>query len=229
MSLIKVEGEQTGAELPQPFKQWSRIIGTGSFKAKPQKQWVEEGLYHISYAVLTFVRSRLGLRVIYSLSKQASGHESQVWRGHTAQSIWFYSDGERNRLAIITENPPWTLATAEQTSIRILNIQQRWMHASVFSSTIYELINPKSKYFDATFPKQLNLTTNRVGWWLKRSMTAGVCDCSKVNWNERYPLYRCCCITIGGAYAFLMGERSDSDTYLPEERTGPATQQRQGF
>lgn len=31
-------------------------------------------------------------------------------------------------------------------------------------STIYELINPKSKYYDPSFPKPLHLTQNRIGW-----------------------------------------------------------------
>ena len=56
---------------------------------------------------------------------------------------------------------------AEQTSIRILNIQQVIECTGLSRSTIYELINPKSKYFDATVPKQLNLTINRVGWVAK--------------------------------------------------------------
>ena len=31
-------------------------------------------------------------------------------------------------------------------------------------STIYELINPKSKYYDSTFPKPVHLTEIRIGW-----------------------------------------------------------------
>ncbi|MGP4878887.1 AlpA family phage regulatory protein [Klebsiella pneumoniae] len=30
--------------------------------------------------------------------------------------------------------------------------------------TIYNLLDPKSEYYDSTFPKQVRLTTNRVGW-----------------------------------------------------------------
>lgn len=47
---------------------------------------------------------------------------------------------------------------------RIINIQQLIECTGLSRSTIYELINPKSKYFDSTFPKQINLTANRVGW-----------------------------------------------------------------
>ncbi|RIL17859.1 AlpA family transcriptional regulator [Acinetobacter baumannii] len=31
-------------------------------------------------------------------------------------------------------------------------------------ATIYNLLDPKSEYYDPTFPKQVRLTTNRVGW-----------------------------------------------------------------
>jgi prophage regulatory protein len=34
-------------------------------------------------------------------------------------------------------------------------------------STIYELINSKSQYYDATFPKKVSLTVHRVGWVAK--------------------------------------------------------------
>lgn len=31
-------------------------------------------------------------------------------------------------------------------------------------STIYEMMNPKSKYHEPAFPKKVSLTTNRVAW-----------------------------------------------------------------
>ncbi|MDO6643234.1 AlpA family phage regulatory protein [Acinetobacter sp. TAC-1] len=31
-------------------------------------------------------------------------------------------------------------------------------------ATIYLLLDPKSKYHDARFPQQINLSSNRVGW-----------------------------------------------------------------
>ncbi len=30
--------------------------------------------------------------------------------------------------------------------------------------SIYNLLDPKSEYYDSTSPKQVRLTTNRVGW-----------------------------------------------------------------
>lgn len=47
---------------------------------------------------------------------------------------------------------------------KIINIRQVIGCTGLSRSTIYEIINPKSKYYDETFPKQVNLTTSRVGW-----------------------------------------------------------------
>lgn len=47
---------------------------------------------------------------------------------------------------------------------KIINIRQVIECTGLSRSTIYEIMNPKSKYYDETFPKQVNLTTSRVGW-----------------------------------------------------------------
>lgn len=47
---------------------------------------------------------------------------------------------------------------------KILNIRQVGQYVGLSRSTIYELINPKSKYFDNSFPKPISLTTHRIGW-----------------------------------------------------------------
>lgn len=47
---------------------------------------------------------------------------------------------------------------------QIINIKMVSELTGLSRSTIYEMVNSKSKYYDATFPKQVNLTVNRVGW-----------------------------------------------------------------
>ena len=47
---------------------------------------------------------------------------------------------------------------------QILNIKQLVEITGLSRATIYSLLDPKSKYYDASFPQQINLTTNRVGW-----------------------------------------------------------------
>lgn len=47
---------------------------------------------------------------------------------------------------------------------RILNINAVIELTALSRSTIYELINPKSKYYDVSFPKPIRLTEVRVGW-----------------------------------------------------------------
>lgn len=47
---------------------------------------------------------------------------------------------------------------------KLISLKQVSLYTGLSRTTIYELLNPKSKYFDATFPKQVNLTLNRVGW-----------------------------------------------------------------
>ena len=47
---------------------------------------------------------------------------------------------------------------------RILNIKAVIEITALSRSTIYEMINPKSNYYDANFPKLIHLTQHRVGW-----------------------------------------------------------------
>ena len=47
---------------------------------------------------------------------------------------------------------------------QILNIKQLVEITGLSRATIYSLLDPKSKYYDASFPQQINLTSNRVGW-----------------------------------------------------------------
>ena len=47
---------------------------------------------------------------------------------------------------------------------RILNIKAVMEITALSRSTIYEMINPKSNYYDVNFPKPIHLTQNRVGW-----------------------------------------------------------------
>lgn len=64
--------------------------------------------------------------------------------------------------------------------LRLLEVQRR---TGLSRSTIYNLINPKSKYYDLTFPKRINLTGVKGGaigflesdievWISKRALTA---------------------------------------------------------
>ncbi|MCU4582484.1 AlpA family transcriptional regulator [Acinetobacter gyllenbergii] len=58
-------------------------------------------------------------------------------------------------------------ATLTQTTFvmnRIINIKQVIEFTGLSRATIYSLLDPKSDYYDSTFPKQVRLTTNRVGW-----------------------------------------------------------------
>jgi len=58
-------------------------------------------------------------------------------------------------------------ATLTQTTFvmnKIINIKQVIEFTGLSRATIYSLLDPKSDYYDATFPKQVRLTTNRVGW-----------------------------------------------------------------
>ena len=50
---------------------------------------------------------------------------------------------------------------------QILNIKQLVEITGLSRATIYSLLDPKSKYYDTSFPKQINITTHRVGWIAK--------------------------------------------------------------
>ncbi|OUY07431.1 helix-turn-helix transcriptional regulator [Acinetobacter populi] len=47
---------------------------------------------------------------------------------------------------------------------KIFNIKTVIEVTALSRSTIYEMINPKSRYYDETFPKPVRLTEVRVGW-----------------------------------------------------------------
>ncbi|ENW78465.1 hypothetical protein F909_04157 [Acinetobacter sp. ANC 3929] len=47
---------------------------------------------------------------------------------------------------------------------QILNIRQLVEITGLSRAIIYSLLDPKSKYYEASFPQQINLTSNRVGW-----------------------------------------------------------------
>ncbi|MBJ8554220.1 MULTISPECIES: helix-turn-helix transcriptional regulator [Acinetobacter] len=47
---------------------------------------------------------------------------------------------------------------------QILNIKQVTQITGLSRATIYSILDPKSKYHDETFPTQITLSTNRVGW-----------------------------------------------------------------
>lgn len=57
-----------------------------------------------------------------------------------------------------------TIHSTDHNRLKIINIHQVREYTGLSRSTIYELMNPKSKSFDASFPKQINLTMHRVGW-----------------------------------------------------------------
>ncbi|EJB8495725.1 helix-turn-helix transcriptional regulator [Acinetobacter baumannii] len=47
---------------------------------------------------------------------------------------------------------------------KIINIKQVIEFTGLSRATLYNLLDPKSEYYDSTSPKQVRLTTNRVGW-----------------------------------------------------------------
>ena len=47
---------------------------------------------------------------------------------------------------------------------QILNIKQLVEITGLSRATIYSLLDPKSKYYDVSFPQQIHLSSNRVGW-----------------------------------------------------------------
>lgn len=58
-------------------------------------------------------------------------------------------------------------ASSKQTVFvmyKIINLKQVIDFTGLSRATIYNLLDPKSEYYDSTFPKQIRLSTNRVGW-----------------------------------------------------------------
>lgn len=55
---------------------------------------------------------------------------------------------------------------------QLLNIKQVVALISVSKSTIYAMLDCKSPYFDPSFPKNINISQNRVCWsaWENQSV-----------------------------------------------------------
>ena len=51
-----------------------------------------------------------------------------------------------------------------QGMYKLMTINDVSISTGLSRSTIYEKVNPKSRYYDPTFPKQIFLSTNRVAW-----------------------------------------------------------------
>lgn len=47
---------------------------------------------------------------------------------------------------------------------QLLNIKQVVLFVGVCRSTIYEMMDENSPYYDSTFPKKVKITQNRIGW-----------------------------------------------------------------
>jgi prophage regulatory protein len=47
---------------------------------------------------------------------------------------------------------------------QLLNIKQVVLFVGVCRSTIYEMMDENSPYYDPTFPKKVKITQNRIGW-----------------------------------------------------------------
>ena len=56
------------------------------------------------------------------------------------------------------------MMSSNEYQYRIFNITAVIGITALSRSTIYALINPKSDYYDPSFPKPLHLTKNRIGW-----------------------------------------------------------------
>jgi prophage regulatory protein len=47
---------------------------------------------------------------------------------------------------------------------QIINIKQVALFIGVGRSSIYEMMDEYSPYYDPTFPKKVKITQNRIGW-----------------------------------------------------------------
>ena len=47
---------------------------------------------------------------------------------------------------------------------QLINIKQVVLLTGVGRSTIYEMMDENSPYYDATFPRKVKITQNRIGW-----------------------------------------------------------------
>ena len=73
-----------------------------------------------------------------------------------------------------------TRPATQEKRTRILRIDQLAVMIGVKATTIYEKLNPKSRYYDKTFPKQISLGPSAVGWdeaeviaWLEQRKECG--------------------------------------------------------
>jgi|UPI00068BBA10 prophage regulatory protein len=56
------------------------------------------------------------------------------------------------------------MSEAKGQTLRILRMPEVTMMLGISRSSIYEKLNPKSKYYDADFPKPIRLGAASVGW-----------------------------------------------------------------
>ncbi|MFV5367354.1 AlpA family phage regulatory protein [Acinetobacter junii] len=56
------------------------------------------------------------------------------------------------------------MSQSNQYQYQIFNIKTVIEITGISRSTIYEIIDPKSSYYDPNFPKPISLTKNRIGW-----------------------------------------------------------------
>ena len=47
---------------------------------------------------------------------------------------------------------------------QLINIKQVVLFTGVGRSTIYEMMDENSPYYDTTFPRKVKITQNRIGW-----------------------------------------------------------------
>lgn len=47
---------------------------------------------------------------------------------------------------------------------QLINIKQVVLFTGVGRSTVYEMMDEDSPYYDPTFPKKVQITKNRIGW-----------------------------------------------------------------
>ncbi|AVH14896.1 helix-turn-helix transcriptional regulator [Acinetobacter indicus] len=47
---------------------------------------------------------------------------------------------------------------------QLINIKQVVLFTGIGRSTIYEMMDENSPYYDATFPRKVKITQNRIGW-----------------------------------------------------------------
>ncbi|ELP5716243.1 TPA: helix-turn-helix transcriptional regulator [Escherichia coli] len=57
-----------------------------------------------------------------------------------------------------------TICELKNQPLRILRIPELTMILGISRSSIYEKLNPKSRYYDADFPRPVRLGAASVGW-----------------------------------------------------------------